>query len=188
MESDLGGLRLRNIGPASMSGRVVDMDVVESDPHVMWVASATGGVWRTKDNGVTWDAGVRRRGGPLGRRRRRRPDEPEHRLGRHRREQPPASVGYGDGVYKIDRRRQTWTNVGLKTSEHIGRIVIHPTDPDIVYVAAQGPLWGPGGDRGLYKTTDGGKTWTRSCTIDDDTGVTDVVMDPNNPDTLLAAS
>ena len=98
------------------------------------------------------------------------------------------SVGYGDGVYKSEDGGQSWKNVGLKASEHIGKILVHPEDSNVVYVAAQGPLWAPGGDRGLYKTTDGGKTWNAVLTIDENTGVTDVVMDPRDPDTLVAAS
>src|SRR6185436_5080747 len=95
---------------------------------------------------------------------------------------------YGDGVYKSDDGGRSWTNVGLKTSEHIGRIVIDPKDSDTVYVAAQGPLWAAGGDRGLYKTTDGGKTWTQVLKISEHTGVTDVVVDPRNPDVVVAAA
>ena len=98
------------------------------------------------------------------------------------------SVGYGDGVYKSEDGGKSWKNVGLKASEHIGKILVHPEDSNVVYVAAQGPLWAPGGDRGLYKTTDGGKTWNAVLTIDENTGVTDVVMDPRDPDTLVAAS
>ena len=98
------------------------------------------------------------------------------------------SVGYGDGVYKSEDGGKSWKNVGLKASEHIGKILVHPEDSNVVYVAAQGPLWAPGGDRGLYKTTDGGKTWNAVLTIDENTGVTDVVMDPRDPDTLIAAS
>ena len=98
------------------------------------------------------------------------------------------SVGYGDGVYKSEDGGKSWKNVGLKASEHIGKILVHPKDSNVVYVAAQGPLWAPGGDRGLYKTTDGGKTWTAVLTIDENTGVTDVVMDPRDPDTLVAAA
>ena len=185
---DLAGLRPRNIGPATMSGRVVDMDVVESDPFTMYVASATGGIFRTRDNGVTWEPVFER--------------EAVHSVGDIAVFQPNPnliwvgtgeranrqSVGWGDGVYKSTDAGKSWTNVGLKESRHIGRIQLHPTNPDIVYVAAQGSVWGPGGERGLYRTLDGGKTWTRTLHVDDDTGVTDVAMDWRDPNILYAAS
>ncbi len=98
------------------------------------------------------------------------------------------SVSYGDGIYRSDDGGKTWKNLGLKKSEHIARIAIDPRDSKVVYVAAQGPLWSAGGDRGLYKTTDGGKTWTKSLNISENTGVTDVAIDPRNPDVLIAAS
>ncbi len=174
---DLAGLRLRGIGPATMSGRFVDMDVVESNPFIMYVASATGGMYRTTDNGITWAPVFER--------------EAVHSIGDVAIYQPDPniiwvgtgeranrqSVSWGDGVYKSTDGAKTWTNVGLKTSMHIGRIVTHPSNPAIVYVAAQGSVWGPGGDRGLYRTMDGGKTWQRTLHVDEDTGVTDVVMD-----------
>ena len=180
--ADLAGLRLRNIGPATMSGRVVDMDVVESDPFTMYVASATGGMFRTRDNGITWEPVFER--------------EPVHSVGDIAIFQPNPdivwvgtgeranrqSVSWGDGVYKTTDAGKTWTNVGLKTSKHIGRIVLHPTNPDIAYVAAQGSVWGPGGDRGLYRTIDGGRTWARTLHVDEDTGVTDVAMDWRDPE------
>ncbi len=186
--SDLAALRLRNIGPATMSGRFVDMDVVESDPKVMYVASATGGVFRTRDAGITWEAVFER--------------EPVHSVGDIALFQPnPAilwvgtgeranrqSVGWGDGVYKSTDAGKTWTNVGLRASRHIGRIALHPTNPAIAYVAAQGSVWGPGGDRGVYRTTDGGATWTRTLQVDDDTGATDVAIDPSDPTVLYAAT
>jgi photosystem II stability/assembly factor-like uncharacterized protein len=186
--SDLTGLRLRNIGPANMSGRFVDMDVVESEPYTMYVASATGGVFRTRDNGITWEPVFER--------------EAVHSVGDIAVFQPNPeiiwvgtgeranrqSVGWGDGVYKSTDGGKTWTNVGLRTSKHIGRIVTHPTNPDIVWVAAQGSVWGPGGDRGLYKTTDGGRTWNRTLHVNEDTGGTDVAVDPQDPTTLYAAT
>ena len=186
--ADISALRLRNIGPATMSGRVVDMDVVESDPFTMYVASATGGVFRTYDNGVTWEPVFER--------------EPVHSVGDIAIFQPNPtiiwvgtgeranrqSVGWGDGVYKTIDAGKTWTNVGLKTSKHIGRIVLHPTNPEIAYVAAQGSVWGPGGDRGLYRTLDGGRTWVRTLHVDEETGVTDVAMDWRDPSILYAAS
>ncbi len=185
--SDLASLRLRNIGPASMSGRVVDMDVVESNPYTMYVAGATGGLWRTRDNGVTWESLF--------------DAMPVHSIGdvvvnqadpnilwvgtgeRASRQ----SVGWGDGVYKSTNAGRTWTNVGLRNSKHIGRIVLHPSNPDIAYVAAQGSVWGAGGDRGVFRTTDGGKTWTRTLFVDDETGATDIAIDGTNPDILYAA-
>jgi photosystem II stability/assembly factor-like uncharacterized protein len=185
---DLSGLRLRNIGPATMSGRMVDMDVVESDPYLMYVASSTGGVFRTRDNGITWEPVFEK--------------EPVHSVGDIAIFQPNPSViwvgtgeranrqsvGWGDGVYKSTDAGRTWANVGLRASRHIGRIVLHPTDPDIAYVAAQGSVWGPGGDRGLYRTLDGGRTWARTLYVDEDTGVTDVAMDWRDPGILYAAS
>lgn len=186
--SDLAGLRLRSIGPATMSGRFVDMDVVESNPFTMYVASATGGMFRTTDNGVTWTPVFER--------------EAVHSIGDVAIYQPDPniiwvgtgeranrqSVSWGDGIYKTTDGAKTWTNMGLKTSMHIGRIVTHPSNPAIVYVAAQGSVWGPGGERGLYRTIDGGKTWQRTLQVDDDTGVTDVAMDSLDPNVLYAAS
>jgi photosystem II stability/assembly factor-like uncharacterized protein len=186
--SDLSGLRLRTIGPATMSGRFVDMDVVESDPHIMYVASATGGVFRTRDAGITWEPVFE--------------SEPVHSVGDVVLFQPNPniiwigtgeranrqSVSWGDGIYKSIDAGQTWTNVGLRNSKHIGRIVTNPTNPDIVFVAAQGSVWGPGGDRGVYRTRDGGKTWDRVLQVDEDTGATDVAIDPSDPNTLYAAT
>jgi photosystem II stability/assembly factor-like uncharacterized protein len=186
--SDLAGLRLRNIGPANMSGRFVDMDVVESDPRVMYVASATGGVFRTRDAGITWEAVFER--------------EAVHSVGDIVLFQPNPdiiwvgtgeranrqSVSWGDGVYKSVDAGKTWANVGLRNSKHIGRIVLHPSNPDMAYVAAQGSVWGPGGDRGIYKTIDGGKTWTRTLHVDEDTGATDVAIDPSDSNVLYAAT
>jgi photosystem II stability/assembly factor-like uncharacterized protein len=185
--TDLGGLRLRSIGPASMSGRVVDMDVVESNPYTMYVAGATGGLWRTTDNGVSWTSIF---------------DAPVHSIGDVAVFQPNPqilwvgtgeranrqSVSWGDGVYKSTDGGTTWVNMGLRTSMHIGRIQLHPSNPDIAWVAAQGSVWGAGGERGLYKTTDGGRTWVRTLHVDDETGVTDVALDWNDPNVLYAAS
>lgn len=185
--ADLSGLRLRSIGPASMSGRVVDMDVVESNPFTMYVAGATGGLWRTTDNGITWASVF---------------DAPVHSIGDVAVFQPNPqilwvgtgeranrqSVSWGDGVYKSTDGGRSWVNMGLRTSMHIGRIQLHPTNPDIAWVAAQGSVWGAGGERGLYKTTDGGRSWTRTLHVDDETGVTDVALDWNDPQVLYAAS
>lgn len=186
--ADISALRFRNIGPASMSGRVVDMDVVESDPYTMYVGAATGGLWKTQDNGITWASVF--------------DNAPVHSIGDIAIFQPNPniiwvgtgerasrqSVGWGDGVYKTTDAGKTWKNVGLKDSKHIGRIVVHPSNPDIAWVAAQGSVWGPGGDRGVYRTTDGGATWSRTLFVDDETGATDVAIDWNDPNILYAAT
>ena len=184
----LAGLRWRSIGPANMSGRIVDLAVVEANPYTFYAASATGGLWKTTDNGVTFT--------PLFER------ETVHSIGCLAIDQAQPEVlwlgsgeranrqssSWGDGVYKSTDAGKTWTNMGLRDSHHIGRIVIHPTDSDIVYVAAAGHLWGPNKERGLFKTTDGGKTWTNILFINEDTGVIDVAMDPSAPDVLYASA
>jgi photosystem II stability/assembly factor-like uncharacterized protein len=183
----LDGLRHRSIGPANMSGRLVDIAVVESDTRKFYIAAATGGVWKTIDNGIRFEPVFF--------------EEAVHSVGDitvHQRDTSIVWVGtgeranrqsssWGDGVYKSTDGGETWTNKGLAESHHIGRIVMHPDDSDVVYVAAMGHLWGPNPDRGLYKTTDGGETWERILFVDPMTGAVDVAMDPSNPDILYAA-
>lgn len=182
------GLRLRSIGPALMSGRVVGFAVHPQNRSRFFIAVASGGVWKTENAGVTWTPVFDNEGSysigcvVLD------PKNPNVVWVGTGENNSQRSVGYGDGVYKSIDGGKTWSNVGLKNSEHIGKILIDPRDSDTVYVAAQGPLWGPGGDRGLYKTTDGGKTWGKILAISEDTGVTDIVQDPNHPEILLAAS
>jgi photosystem II stability/assembly factor-like uncharacterized protein len=182
------GLKLRSIGPATTSGRIADFAVEAAEPSHYYVAVASGGVWKTVNAGTTYVPVF--------------DEEGSYSIGCIALDPTNAntlwvgtgennsqrSVSWGDGVYRSDDGGKSWTNVGLKHSEHIGKILIDPRDPRVVYVAAQGPLWGPGGDRGLYKTTDAGKTWTAVLTISENTGVTDVVFDPRNPDLLYAAS
>src|SRR5262245_49987870 len=181
------GLRLRLIGPAFASGRVSGFAVDPSNPARYFVAVASGGVWKTVNSGITWTPVFDNEGSysigciVL---------DPKNPLtvwvgtGENNSQR---SVSYGNGVYKSEDGGRTWRNVGLKTSEHIGRIAIDPKDSNIVYIASQGPLWGPGGERGLYKTTDGGKTWKSILSISENTGVTDVVIDPNDPNTIYCA-
>jgi photosystem II stability/assembly factor-like uncharacterized protein len=182
------GLTLRSIGPALTSGRIGDIAVNPSDSRRWFVAVASGGVWRTDNAGTTWTPVFDGEGSysigcvAID------PKNPHVVWVGTGENNSQRSVGYGDGVYRSEDGGKSWKNVGLKDSEHIGKILIHPTEPDTVYVAAQGPLWSPGGDRGLYKTTDGGKTWKAVLTIGENTGVTDVVMHPRNPDVLLAAA
>jgi photosystem II stability/assembly factor-like uncharacterized protein len=182
------GLRFRSIGPAFTSGRVIGFAVEPNNPSHYFVASASGGVWKTINDGNTWTPVFDREGsysiGCIAL-------DPKNPLtvwvgtGENNSQR---SVSYGSGVYRSDDGGKTWRNVGLKNSEHIGRIAIDPKDSNVVYVAAQGPLWGPGGDRGLYKTTDGGKTWKNILNISENTGVSDIEIDPNNPETLYAAA
>jgi photosystem II stability/assembly factor-like uncharacterized protein len=182
------GLAFRGIGPAVTSGRVGDIAVHPTEPNTWYVVVASGGVWKTVNAGVTWIPIFDSQG--------------SYSIGcitldaknplvvwvGTGENNSQRSVGYGDGLYKSTDGGKTWENVGLKTSEHIAKILIDPRDSNIVYVAAQGPLWSSGGERGLYKTLDGGKTWKQVLKISENTGVTDVVMHPRNPDLLLAAA
>lgn len=186
--SPIGALKPRLVGPAVTSGRVVGFAVHPTDRSHYFVAVASGGVWKTTNAGTTWSPVFDNEGSysigcvvmdP------KNPNVVWVGTGENNSQR---SVAYGDGVYKSTDGGKTWQNVGLKTSEHIGKIVIDPRDSNTVYVAAQGPLWKEGGDRGLYKTTDGGKTWNKILAVDDHTGVTDLVQDPRNPDVLVAAS
>lgn len=178
----------RSIGPANMGGRMTALAVFESDPTVWWVATASGGLLKTVNNGITFehqfdhettvsigDVAVAQS------------DQKIVWVGTGE-ANPRNSVSWGDGVYKSTDGGKTWKNMGLKESFQIGRIAIHPTDPNIVYVGALGRLWGPNEERGLYKTIDGGETWEKILCVDDQTGVIDVQMKPDDPDTLLAAT
>lgn len=182
------GLKFRGIGPALMSGRVSDIAVHPQKQSTWYVAVGSGGMWKTVNAGTTWtpifDGQVCYSIGCVTL----DPNNPdvvwagtgENVSGRH--------VGYGDGIYKSLNGGKTWKNMGLKASEHISKIAIDPRNSDIIYVAAEGPLWNAGGERGLYKSTDGGKTWDLSLKISKDTGVTDVVFEPGSPGTLYAAA
>jgi photosystem II stability/assembly factor-like uncharacterized protein len=187
-EKTFAGLELREIGPALTSGRIIDLAVDPKDARVWFVATAGGGVWKTTNGGTTFkpvfDGEKSFSIGCV-------TIDPHDSLvvwvgsGENNSQR---SVSIGDGVYKSIDGGKSWKNVGLEKSEHIGKIVVDPRDSNVVYVAAQGPLWAPGGDRGLYKTSDGGKTWNRVLNISENTGITDIVLDPTNPDILFAAA
>jgi len=182
------GLQLRGIGPAVTSGRIVDIAVDPTDKKRWFLAVASGGVWKTENGGITFTPVFDGEGSysigcvTID------PHNPHVVWVGTGENNAQRSVGYGDGVYRSEDGGKSWKNVGLKASEHIGKILVHPKDSNVVYVAAQGPLWSGGGDRGLYKTTDGGKTWKAVLTVSENTGVSDVVMDPRDPDVLLAAA
>jgi len=187
-ETSYDALELRNIGPAINGGRIADIEFHPEDENTWYVGVGSGGVWKTTNAGTTW--------APIF------DDQPSYSIGavtvdptnpntvwvgtgenvggRH--------VGFGDGVYKSTDGGETWANMGLEDSEHISTMIVHPENSDVIWVSAQGPLWDSGGDRGLYKSTDGGETWNKVLGGNEWTGVTDVVMDPRNPDVLYAAT
>jgi photosystem II stability/assembly factor-like uncharacterized protein len=188
LENAIGGLKWRNIGPAFCAGRIADIAIHPEDEHTWYVAVGSGGVWKTENSGVTWksifDGQKSYSTGCV-------TIDPnnthtiwvgtgENVGGRH--------VGFGDGIYKSADDGATWKNMGLESSEHISKIIVHPTNANIIYVAAQGPLWSKGGDRGFYKSSDGGKTWIRTLGDDEWTGVTDIIIDPRDPNLLYAAT
>jgi len=187
-DKTFAGLKLRSVGPALMSGRIADIAINPNNPNQWYIAVGSGGVWKTNNAGTTWQ--------PLF------DDQSSYSIGcitldpqnpfvlwvgtgenvggRH--------VGYGDGIYRSLDGGTSWKNMGLKESQHISKIIIHPENSDILWVAAQGPLWSKGGERGLYKTTDAGTTWEKVLGDDEWIGVTDIIIDPRNPERLYAAT
>ena len=184
----ISGLKFRNIGPAMTSGRIADIAVHPDNRAIYYVATASGGVWKTTNAGTTYQPIFDGQGSysigcvTID------PDNPNVIWVGTGENNNQRSVAYGDGIYKSEDGGKSWNNMGLKNSEHIGKIIVHPENSDIVFVAAIGPLWSKGGDRGVYKTTDGGQNWEAVLTIDEHTGVTDIVMDPRDPDVLYAAA
>ncbi|MBI2837480.1 MAG: glycosyl hydrolase [Acidobacteria bacterium] len=182
------GLEFRSLGPALTSGRISDIAIHANNPHTWFVAAASGGVWKTVNSGTTWTPVFDEQGSysigcvTID------PSDPLNVWVGTGENNSQRSVSYGDGVYKSTDGGKSWENVGLKSSEHIGKILVDPRSSKVVYVAAQGPLWSPGGDRGLYKTTDGGKSWNQVLKISENTGVTDIAFDPRNPDVIYAAA
>ena len=182
------GLKFRNIGPAITSGRISDLAVNPEKPSEYYVAVASGGVWKTSNAGTTYEPIFDRQGSysigcvTLD------PNNPNVVWVGTGENNGQRSVAYGDGVYKSIDGGRTWKNMGLKSSEHIGMITVDPRNSDVVFVAAQGPLWNEGGDRGLYKSTDGGASWKKVLEISEHTGVNDVHIDPRNPDIMYATS
>jgi len=187
-ESYFSNVTIESIGPTVMSGRIVDMDVNPEDPTQMYIAYASGGLWYSSTNGFSFK--------PLF------DDQASMVLGDiavdwsndqtiwvGTGENNSSRSSYaGTGVYHSKDKGESWQHMGLEETHRIGRILIHPTDPDIVWVAALGALYSPNSERGVYKTTDGGQTWSKTLYISDHTGVIDLIMDPSNPDILFATS
>ncbi len=184
-ENSFGAIEARHIGPAVMSGRISALDAVNSDPRIVYVGAASGGVWKSHNAGTTFKPVF---------------DEHNQSIGAIAIDQARPdtvwvgtgevwvrnSVSVGDGIYKTTDGGKKWAHLGLKGTERIAKIIIHPENPDIVYVAAMGPLWAPGTERGVYKTSDGGKTWEKVFYLNENTGCSDLAMDPENPDHLYA--
>lgn len=183
----LAGMKARSIGPASMSGRVAAIDAVESDPEIVYVGAATGGVWKSTDGALSF-----------------RPifdDQPVAAIGAVAIFQPSPdivwvgtgegnprnSMSVGNGIYKSIDAGATWKHLGLDKSERIHRIITHPSNPDVVWVAAMGQAWGENAERGIFKTTDGGRSWTKVLYVNERTGAADLLIDPSNPNKLFAA-
>ena len=177
----------RAIGPAGMSGRVTAIEAVVSNPDIVYAGTASGGLWKSTDGGTTWD--------PIF------DEQPVHSIGSIAIDQdnpdvvwvgtgegnPRNSQNAGDGVFRSMDGGRTWTRVGLRGTRSIHRLLIHPDDADVAYAGAQGATWGPTPERGVYKTTDGGANWEQILFVNDTTGVADLVMDPQNPNKLIAA-
>jgi len=187
-DTTLSAFKFRSLGPAFMSGRIADIAIHPENENVWFIAVGSGGVWRTKNSGITWE--------PVFDKQKVYsigcvtidPNQPttvwvgtgENVGGRH--------ISFGDGIYKSNDGGSSWKNMGLAKSEHISKIIVHPENSDVVYVAVQGPLWTSGGERGFYMTEDGGENWIRTLGNDKWTGVTDIAMDPNDPNVIYAAT
>lgn len=187
-EAIFSGLEFRNIGPALTSGRISDIAIHPHNYHTWYVAVGSGGVWKTVNGGTTWQPVF--------------DDQPSYSIGcvtidpnnpeiiyvgtgenvsgRH--------VGFGDGIYKSLNGGKTWHNMGLKESEHISKILVDPRNSNILFAAAEGPLWSPGGQRGVFKSSDGGRHWQAALKISKDTGVTSIAFEAGNPDIIYAAA
>ena len=185
-KENFSGLKFRSIGPAFMSGRISDIAIHPDNESVWYVTVGSGNVWKTVNAGVTWT--------PIF------DNQPSYSIGCVTLDPSnPNTVwigtgenlggrhfGYGDGVYKSEDGGKSWKNMGLKKSEHVSEVLIHPNDPNTIWVASQGPMWSSGGQRGVYKSTDGGKNWSLVLKSNKWTGATELKMDPRNPDRLYA--
>jgi photosystem II stability/assembly factor-like uncharacterized protein len=189
LNSDLfSGLKFRCVGPAFTSGRIADFAVNPANPKQYFVAVASGHIWKTDNDGITWTPVFDNYGaysiGCLAM----DPTNPSVVWAGTGENNHQRALGYGNGVYKTIDGGKSWKNMGLKNSRQIGMILVNPTHPDTIYVAAEGSAWGPGGDRGLYKTVDGGATWKNVLNISENTGINCMIMDPRDPDVIIASS
>ncbi len=188
LQEIVNGLTFRSIGPAFSSGRIADFAVNPKNPSEYYVATASGHIWKTVNNGISFQPVFEKYGAysigciSLD------PNNPNIVWAGTGENNHQRAIGYGNGVYKSLDGGKSWQNMGLKQSRQIGMINIDPRDSNVVLVAAEGSIWGPGGDRGLYKTTNGGKTWKKVIEISENTGINNVIRDPSNPNILYATS
>lgn len=181
-------IKVRNIGPAKVSGRITKVIKDHSDKNIWYVTVASGNIWKTENSGTTWIPIFEHYGSSSIGTITMDPHNSKILWVGSGENNSQRSVGFGDGIYKSIDGGVTWANMGLKTSEHIAKIIVDPNDSDNIFVASQGPLWRSGGERGLYNSTDGGKNWTRILHVNDDTGISDVVMDHENNNVMYAST
>ncbi len=187
-EADLAAFEPRHIGPAVAGGRIHDVEALPNDPSTIYVATASGGLWKSTNRGVTWtnlwehmpvstfgDVAVA-------------PSDPQIVYAGTGEQQNRQSTSWGAGVYRSDDGGASWTHLGLEDTRHIGRVLVHPSDPNVVYVAALGNLWRSSPDRGVYRSRDGGRSWAKVLYVDERTGAVDLVIDPSDPSVLYAAT
>ena len=186
--STFSGLSFRLVGPALTSGRIADIAVDPSNSNIWYVAAASGGVWKTTNHGTSFSPIFDGQGSYSIGSVTLAPSNSNVVWVGSGENNNQRSVAYGDGVYKSLDGGKSFKNMGLKTSEHIGNIIVHPTNENIVWVAAYGPVWSKGGERGVYKSTDGGETWVRTLEISENTGIAEIAIDPSNPEILYASA
>lgn len=186
--ASFSGLKFRNVGPAITSGRISDFAVNPDQPKEYYVATSAGGVWKTINGGTTYKPLFDSQGSYSIGVVTMDPNNPNVIWVGTGENNNQRSVGYGDGIYKSEDGGASWSHMGLKNSEHIGSIVVDPENSNRIYVAAIGPLWSKGGDRGLYVSEDGGETWEATLTVDEHTGVNEVIVHPEDPNTLYATT
>lgn len=184
----LSEIRFRNVGPSLTAGRISDLAIHPSDPNKWYVAVASGGVWYTENHGITFEPIFDTYGSYSIASVTIAPSNPSTIWVGSGENNNQRAVAYGDGVYKSLDGGKSFTNMGLTKSEHIGNIIVHPQDENTIWVAAYGPVWSAGGERGVYKSTDGGKTWNRTLFVSEDTGISEIAIDPSNPSILYAAA
>jgi photosystem II stability/assembly factor-like uncharacterized protein len=187
-QSAISGLKFREIGPATMGGRIDDIEVAPNDPRTIYIATAAGGILKSTNGGTSWNFLFDKESVPSVGDIAISPSNPDIIWAGSGEANNRQSSSWGNGVYRSLDAGKTWQQMGLSGTMHIARIVVHPTNPDVVWVAAVGNLWAASGERGVFKTTDGGRTWKQVLRVNDDTGASDIAVDHDSPNVLYAAT